>query len=294
MLFLQFVKRNILLYFRDRASVFFSLLATLIVVALMIAFLGEGAIDSTLYTLGVGQVDERSHAMSLVIIWTISGIVVVNAVSVSMMLVGRMVTDVEGGRFSAFMVAPVRRFVYVIGYVTASVLVAFMMCLLTLLIGEGYVTFSVGVDLEWKMLGEIVCVLLAILFSSASFVFLCAVSVRTASAYAGLNTVVSSLIGFLAGIYVPFGALPKLLQQCIRFVPAFQGASAFRQILMEREIEWFGCAAEYKEGYADYMGLVIKYGGEEASLWAKVAYMISAGVFFIVIATMILQKKKEE
>ena len=48
MILISFIKRNILLYFRDRISVFFSLLSTLIVLTLMIAFLGQGNIDSTI------------------------------------------------------------------------------------------------------------------------------------------------------------------------------------------------------------------------------------------------------
>ena len=52
MILISFIKRNILLYFRDRISVFFSLLSTLIVLTLMIAFLGQGNIDSTIQVLG--------------------------------------------------------------------------------------------------------------------------------------------------------------------------------------------------------------------------------------------------
>ena len=53
MLFVRFLKRNMLLYFRDKASVFFSFLSTIIVLALMITFLGEGNITTTLDALGV-------------------------------------------------------------------------------------------------------------------------------------------------------------------------------------------------------------------------------------------------
>ena len=88
MILISFIKRNILLYFRDRISVFFSLLSTLIVLTLMIAFLGQGNIDSTIQVLGTGLKYEAVHASSLIIIWTIAGILVVNAVSISMTLVG--------------------------------------------------------------------------------------------------------------------------------------------------------------------------------------------------------------
>ena len=82
MILISFIKRNILLYFRDRISVFFSLLSTLIVLTLMIAFLGQGNIDSTIQVLGTGLKYEAVHASSLIIIWTIAGILVVNAVSI--------------------------------------------------------------------------------------------------------------------------------------------------------------------------------------------------------------------
>ena len=61
MLFVRFLKRNMLLYFRDKASVFFSFLSTIIVLALMITFLGEGNITTTLDALGVGVSGEKLH-----------------------------------------------------------------------------------------------------------------------------------------------------------------------------------------------------------------------------------------
>jgi len=38
---IQFVKRNLLLFFRDKASVFFSLLAVFIIIGLYFLFLGD-------------------------------------------------------------------------------------------------------------------------------------------------------------------------------------------------------------------------------------------------------------
>ena len=144
MILISFIKRNILLYFRDRISVFFSLLSTLIVLTLMIAFLGQGNIDSTIQVLGTGLKYEAVHASSLIIIWTIAGILVVNAVSISMTLVGTMVRDEESGKISAFFVAPVKRGYYVAGYVIAAIIVSFIMCLLTLIIGVIYLGIANG------------------------------------------------------------------------------------------------------------------------------------------------------
>lgn len=293
MLFARFLKRNILLYFRDRTSVFFSFLSTIIVLALMIAFLGEGNITTTLEALGVGIRGEHTHATCLVIIWTIAGIIVVNAVSVSMTLVGTMVRDEESHKMSAFFVAPVKRSVYVTGYVVTAVLIAFLMCILTFVIGEIYI-YSIGGELVTVSEAcEIVLIILAIIFSSAAFVFLCATFVHTSSAFNGLTTVMGTLIGFLAAIYVPYGGMPEVLRSIIKFLPAFQGSSAIREVLMRRGIQWFGCAEEIKSGYSDYMGLVIQFGDTTVSSMGKVLYMFVVGLVLLGVATIVLAHKKQ-
>ncbi|MBQ7432211.1 MAG: ABC transporter permease [Lachnospiraceae bacterium] len=293
MLFYRFLKRNMLLYFRDKTSVFFSFLSTLIVLALMIGFLGENNVTSTLNALGTGQSGAHTYASCLVIIWTIAGIIVVNAVSISMSLVGTMVRDEEEGKMAAFFVAPVKRWVYVTGYVLAAVLVAFLMCVLTFVIGEVYIALIGGHVVTPGEAGWSLLILLAIIFSSAAFVFLCAAFVHTNSAFVGLTTVVGSLIGFLAAIYIPYGGMPKFLRYVIRFLPVFQGASALREVLMERTIAWFDCAPEIKSGYADYMGLVIQFGDHTLSSMEKVLYMLAAGLGLLVVATMVLSHKKQ-
>ena len=280
MILISFIKRNILLYFRDRISVFFSLLSTLIVLTLMIAFLGQGNIDSTIQVLGTGLKYEAVHASSLIIIWTIAGILVVNAVSISMTLVGTMVRDEESGKISAFFVAPVKRGYYVAGYVIAAIIVSFIMCLLTLIIGIIYL--------------GIVFALLAIIFSSASFVFLCASFIHTNSAFNGLTTLLGTLIGFFAAIYVPYGNMPQTLKYIIRFLPAFQGASAIREIWMNQELQWFHCPSEIKTGYADYMGLTISFRNATLSPHMKILYMFISGLIFLGLATAILSRKRQQ
>ena len=280
MILISFIKRNILLYFRDRISVFFSLLSTLIVLTLMIAFLGQGNIDSTIQVLGTGLKYEAVHASSLIIIWTIAGILVVNAVSISMTLVGTMVRDEESGKISAFFVAPVKRGYYVAGYVIAAIIV--------------YLGIANGSFITARDTLEILFALLAIIFSSASFVFLCASFIHTNSAFNGLTTLLGTLIGFFAAIYVPYGNMPQTLKYIIRFLPAFQGASAIREIWMNQELQWFHCPSEIKTGYADYMGLTISFGNATLSPHMKILYMFISGLIFLGLATAILSRKRQQ
>lgn len=227
MILFSFIKRNILLYFRDRISVFFSLLSTLIVLILMIAFLGQENIDSTLQVLGTGLEHEAAHASSLIIIWTIAGILVVNAVSISMTLVGTMVRNEESGKISAFFVAPVKRGYYVAGYVIAAIIVSFIMCLLTLIIGAVYLGIANGSFIPAHDTLEILFALLAIIFSSASFVFLCASFIHTNSAFNGLTTLFGTLIGFLLQFMFHTATCPRLLNISSAFFQPFRALPLF-------------------------------------------------------------------
>ena len=82
-------KRNMLLYVRDHVSVFFSVLSMLIVLALMVVFLGsmnsENVVDALAAFGGVRDTaaDEKNAAW-LIQMWTLAGILEVNAVTITL------------------------------------------------------------------------------------------------------------------------------------------------------------------------------------------------------------------
>ncbi len=106
--FRYLLKRNILLFLRDYAAVFFSIMAMLIVLALMIIFLGSMNSQNVVNALAEygGQrntaVDEK-NASYLIQMWTFAGILVVNAVTVTLTVMGTMVQDASKNKLPAFM-----------------------------------------------------------------------------------------------------------------------------------------------------------------------------------------------
>ena len=291
MVLTRFIKRNILMYYRDRAGVFFSFLTTLIILILMIAFLGEANVASTLDVLGVGADNERLHALCLIITWTVAGIIVVNAVSISMTMIGFMVRDEESHKLSAFLVAPVKRSVYVAGYIIAASIVSFIMCIFTYLIGELYIYTIGGITASFAETAVVAVIIFSIIFSTSAFVFLCASFAKTNSAYAGIASVISSLAGFLAAIYIPYGGMPGWLRSVLRFVPAFQGSSALREVLLSKDIQWFGCDNMYKEGFSEYMGLIVRVNNTAVPVIGKIIYMILFGFLVMGIATYVMTRR---
>ena len=80
----QFAKRNILLFFRDKATVFFSLLSPLIVLMLYVFFLGDLQVMTvkSYFPEGV-QVDEKLIS-AFVDSWLIAGIMCVSSLTVAL------------------------------------------------------------------------------------------------------------------------------------------------------------------------------------------------------------------
>ena len=95
-------KRNLLIYFRNKSAVFFSILSALILLAIMVVFLGESSSEGLLDALnqyGTGTAEENAkNASWLVQLWIMGGILGINSVTVSLTAIGSMVEDEERGR----------------------------------------------------------------------------------------------------------------------------------------------------------------------------------------------------
>lgn len=294
MIIFKFIKRNILMYLRDRSAVLFSLLSTIIVLVLMVSFLGNMNVEDTLEAIGNNSEDTKETVKNLIVIWTIAGILVVNAVSITMTMVGFMVKDEQEKKLSGFFVAPVNRIVYIIGYIVAANIVALFMCLATLIIAELYIAIIGGQTLSLISFMKIFVLVIINVFSASTFVFLCATCISSVNAYNGFGTIIGTLVGFLAAIYIPYGVMPDFLQKIIKYIPLYHGSSAIREVYTEglvNELFAENGANEIKSAYCEYMGITINIGGHEVSLLEKSLFLFLAGVLFIAVSSLILRKK---
>ena len=134
-------KRNCLVYLRDKSAVFFSFLSMLIVLGLMVVFLGKMNSENVLSVIeeyGGCEItaQDRENAAYLIQMWTLAGIISVNAVTVTMTVLGNMVQDEARKRIMAFYVTPVKRLYLALGYIFSAWVIGTFMCLLTFAMGE--------------------------------------------------------------------------------------------------------------------------------------------------------------
>lgn len=296
--FVSLTKRNCLVFLRDRAAVFFSLLATFIVLMLMGVFLGNMNEESVVNLLkeygGVRDAAlDQAHARELVQYWTLAGILVVNAVTVTMSVIGNRVTDISEGKLASLYAAPVSRSVIALSYVVSAVLIGIFMCVLTLAIALGYILATGGTMLEIDTLLRIFLLIVLNVCIFSIIMYLCALFIKSSGAWSGIATVVGTLVGFVGAIYLPMGNLPEGVAAVLKYIPILHGASLMREACCGQALEttFAGLPGQVMSEYKEYMGIQIKMGDNLATLPFQVLFMAGCGILaFIVI--IFVQKRK--
>lgn len=107
-----------------------------------------------------------------------------------------------------------------------------------------------------------------------------------------MSTLIGTLIGFLAGVYIPIGVLPDSVQLFVKFIPFTYAASSLRQVFMEDPLaEVFeGAPAEALQSYEEAYGIVISFGNYEVSQPVMVGILILTTVIFFILAVYRLSK----
>lgn len=285
----KLIVRNIKVYFRDRISVFFSFLSILIIIALYALFLGSIQVDAIESTVG-----KVAGSRFMVDTWIMAGIIAVSSITVSLGTLGTMVDDQHKKILRDFIVAPIKRRQIVASYIITTFIITLMIGVFTLGIAQAYIVISGGEVVTFINLLKVLGIMLLCVFSSASMMFFIASFIKTTNAFATLSTIIGTMIGFLAGIYVPMGILPQAVQTVIKFVPISHGAALLRQVLMERPIEMVFANAPPSaiQSYMEFNGVVFRAGDNEVSALAMILILAGSGVLFFGLSVIRASKMK--
>jgi len=271
------VKRIILLFFRDKSNVFFSLLAVFIILGLYVLFLGDITAQALQSQLGF-ESEKTGMIMASIML---GGMVAVTSVTGCMGALGISVEDKQKAA-KDFLTSPAPRWKITMGYILGSALVGFIMTLLALVISIAYIysqggSFLVTVDI----LRLLLTVLLSVLCGN-SMVYCLSGFIKTQNAFTSASTVLGTLIGFLMGIYIPVGQFPDSVQWLVKCFPMSHAASMFRQILADDELSNLFSAAppEALEGFRELFGVVYTYGGFTSGFWFSAAVLAVGTVLF--------------
>lgn len=285
----QLVKRNSLMYLRDKSAVFFSMLSMLVVLGLMVVFLGNMNRDNVVYLLSEygenrNAKEDLENATHLIEMWTVAGILVVNAVMVTLTVIGTRIQDEEKKRLQSFYVAPIKPVKIAFGYIFSALFIGTVMCILTLAVAEAYIFINGGSILNLEETIQVIGMILLNVFLYACILFFVGMFVHSDSAWSGFGTVIGTLVGFLGGIYLPMGFLPEKVQTVLKVLPVLHGNAMMREIFTKRALEetFAGIPEEVVREYKAYMGITVEMGEKTLSGEIQVAFLLGFAIIMIV------------
>ncbi|MCI9319495.1 MAG: ABC transporter permease [Lachnospiraceae bacterium] len=296
---LYLTKRNSLIYMRDKKAVFFSVLSMLIVLGLMVIFLGSMNSQDLLLLLERyggerNEAQDRINVEHLIQLWILSGILIVNSVTVTLTVIGTMVQDEEQSRLASFYVAPVKRGKLVLGYVLAAWFTGAGLSILTLIAGELYMVFSGKGLLPVSTLMVMCGMIFLNTFVYASIGYLLAMFIHSYSAWGGMLTIVGTLVGFAGGIYLPLSSFSERIQTVLKCLPVLQGVSMMRKVCLEEvtEITFEGMPSQAVEIFQERMGVTLTAGERLISLGEQFSILAFYGIIAIMIAVFLNKRRK--
>lgn len=225
---LTLIKRNILVYIRDKASVFFSFLSVIILVALYFLFIGRQ------YTSGEGFETMDSNLKTFLSTGVMmGGVLVINTVSLSLGVMGSIIADLETRKLDGFLVTPIERYKISIAYYIASVIVTFFFSLLMFVITILYLGIVAG---YWYSISTVLIVI-ALLFlftfiSSAIMLFLVTL-IKTQNAFSAMAGILGTVVGFVSGIYMPLSVLGDGMTKVASLNPFTHMTVLLKQVLLK-------------------------------------------------------------
>ncbi len=279
------VKRNLLIFFRDRGSVFFSLLGVLIIIGLYVLFLGD---------IMVKDLGDLPGARFLMDSWIMSGLLAVTPVTTSLGAMGVVIEDKKYGMYKDFAASPIKRNVLYGGYLISGFLISLILSLVTFFLAEIYIVIYGGELLTAAAAGKALAMILLTTASSGIMMFYMVSWFKSVNTFSAASTVIGTLMGFLTGIYIPVGALPSSIQTVVKLFPPSHAAVLFRRIMMEQaeRITFAGAPAENLEAFHLELGAAFQVGKKVLSPAASLIYiLIFSGLFLIL--TMIKITRKE-
>lgn len=262
------LKRNIKMFFNDKAMFFTSLITPVILLVLYVTFLGNVYRDSFLSSLPEGFSLDGKIIDGFVGGQLVSSLLAVCCVTVSFCSNMLMVQDKVSRARTDFEITPVKKSVLSLSYFTATFIstliisiAASAVCLLYILKCGWYLSLS---DILLMALDIVLLVLFGTAISSLINSFL-----KTQGQISAVGTIVSSGYGFISGAYMPISQFSEGLRNVISLLPGTYGTSLLRNHALGgvlREMKASGVPEEMLSGIRDSVDCNLYFFKNEVSI----------------------------
>lgn len=271
------IKRNIKLFFKDKAMFFTSLITPVILLVLYATFLSNVYTDIFHDSLSGAMEVSESLISGCVGGQLISSILAVSCVTVAFCSNMLMVQDKVTGVAKDFKTSPVKPSALAVSYYLATLASTLIICFVATGICLLYIAavgwYMSAVDVILLFADVILLVLFGTALSSIINFFL-----STQGQISAVGTIVSSAYGFICGAYMPISQFGTGLQRVLSFLPGTYGTSLIRNHALRgvfEEMKSIGFPSEVIAAIRDSVDCNLYFFGNKVGL--PVMYLILGG-----------------
>ena len=238
---LGFIKRNVLLFFKDWQSILFSLLTSIIVLVLYLLFL-KGTFVSAIQSAmdqypGLASMIPQKDIDMFANLFLLSGILGSAMISVPFSCITVLVKDRANKVDYDILATPMKREQIILAYFVSAVLTSILLNSIILAVG------LIGIRMQGNMYlnaSQVVKAfsIVALGSISASAIFMIIVLFfKTVSACEAFFGILSAASGFVIGAYIPISQFSNEVQTVCNLFPASQITIMLRNILLNGLLE---------------------------------------------------------
>lgn len=284
------VSRNNKMFRRDKTQVFFSLLSVIIVIALYGIFLQKLQIDA------IEQVTKATpETVTMVNEWLVAGLLSMIAVTTTLGAFGIAIQDLESKSVADFLTAPISRAKIQLSYVLNAFVIGFIFSFIAFIGCEIFIVATGGQLLTIRGMVEVLGLLILSVLLASTFNMFLVLFIHSLNAFSTLSTIIGTVIGFLCGVYVPFGVLPGFAQNLIMYFPISHTTVLLREAFMQNSIQTvFAYASDAQvEDYKINFAIVYEMNGKLLASTTSLLVIVITTIILAALSIIIFKKKNK-
>lgn len=277
------IQRNLKKYFKDKATVFFSMLGVLLIFVIVALFIGD------VITKDIPPTNPKE----VVSYWLVSTMIALSTLTVASGSSKFIIDDKETKGYKDIKASPISNAKIAIANFLSIYIITIIMTLVAFTFGVIYVAIGKHPMIDFVTFLGVFGVILLASFTGAALAFLVAAFVKTSSVFGAINALNASLVGFLTGGYSAMSALPAAIQWFVKLFPHSHANVLIRQLIVrpsiERGIENQHVIVEFEKA----MGVIYEFGDTTLPVYGHVLFLIIPGIVLLAVGFWVHLRKKE-
>ena len=239
--FLGLTKRNLLLFFKDKQSIIFSLLTSMIVLALYLLFLKDtfvSAMDSAINQFpGLSLLIDKNDKDMFANLILLTGILGSAMITVPYNCLITLVKDRENKVDYDILATPLKRGQIILSYFVSAAFSSIILTGIILAIGLATICMHGNIYLGTIDILKAFGVVALGSISATSIFMIVVLFLKTVSASGAFFGLLSAVSGFIIGAYIPISQFSEAVQTVCNIFPASQITIILRNVLINGLLE---------------------------------------------------------